>query len=101
MLHVPPSFDYLGASDCDRVLQAWGNPASPDTLGMLLPEGASVFAEAMWAVVITYTGLRLNTPTRSTYNRSGSTISSANRLMARRRSGSASLPNSPLRCASA
>lgn len=45
---------YLDPSDTDRVVQEWGNPPMPDSLGMLVPADASVFSEKGWAVLITY-----------------------------------------------
>lgn len=45
---------YLSSADTDRVLQEWGNPPMPDSFGMLVPAGMSVFHEDSWAVLITY-----------------------------------------------
>ena len=54
-LKVPDSFRYLDAKDCERVLvEAWGNPAGNNTLGMLVPAGVSPLSENGWGVVITY-----------------------------------------------
>ena len=54
VLHVPETFGYLDPQETDRVLQAWGNPASPGTWGMLVPAGGAVLAPETWAVVVTY-----------------------------------------------
>ncbi len=54
-LKVPDSFRYLDAKDCERILvEAWGNPAGNNTLGMLVPSGVSPVSENGWGVVITY-----------------------------------------------
>ena len=53
-LDLGSSYAYLGPADTDRVVQAWGNPPSPDTLGMLFLDSTSLFDDAGWAVIITY-----------------------------------------------
>jgi len=55
-LALPDGYRYLGPDDADRVLQAWGNPARPDTQGMLVPPAGGLFDDHSWAVVITYSG---------------------------------------------
>ncbi len=45
---------YLSPADTDKVVQEWGNPPMPNSLGMLVPAGMSVFHEDSWAVLITY-----------------------------------------------
>ncbi len=54
MLHLPPTFGYLDPAETDKVLQAWGNPPSPNTWGMLVPDSAPIFADGTWAVVLSY-----------------------------------------------
>src|SRR5688572_30838041 len=49
-LDLSSSYAYLGPADTDRVVQAWGNPPSPDTLGMLFLDSTSLFDDAGWAV---------------------------------------------------
>ncbi len=53
-LNLSHNYAYLGPTDTDRVVQAWGNPPSPDTLGMLFLDSSSLFDDAGWAVIITY-----------------------------------------------
>jgi uncharacterized membrane-anchored protein len=53
-LHLPATFRYLPPDDADAVLQAWGNPPSPDTLGMLFPADLGVFSDGGWALVLSY-----------------------------------------------
>lgn len=53
-LKLPPAYRYLTPADTDRVLQAWGNPPSPDTLGMIYPGDADLFGDDSWAVIVTY-----------------------------------------------
>ena len=53
-LRVPESFRYLDAADTDRVLQAWGNPPDPSTLGMLVPADMSPMDKLGWGVIISY-----------------------------------------------
>jgi len=54
-LNLASDYAYLGPEDTDRVIQAWGNPPSPNTLGMLFEDRTSLFDDAGWAVVVTYT----------------------------------------------
>lgn len=51
---LPDSLAYLSPEDADRLLQAWGNPPSPDTLGMLVPRKINLFGNDGWAVIVTY-----------------------------------------------
>lgn len=53
VVNTGDSLRYLGPKDADRLLQAWGNPPRPDTLGMLFPKDKSPFDDG-WGVVITY-----------------------------------------------
>lgn len=53
-LQVPDQYRYLDPHQTDLVLQAWGNPPDPETLGMIVPAGMSPMAAESWAVVITY-----------------------------------------------
>jgi uncharacterized membrane-anchored protein len=54
-LHLPPTFRYLDSGDAARVLeQAWGNPPSDPTLGMLFRADGGPLDEAGWGVVIDY-----------------------------------------------
>lgn len=54
-LKIPDSFRYLGPEDSERVLvQAWGNPAGNNTLGMILPSSVSPLSKNGWGVIITY-----------------------------------------------
>ncbi len=46
---------YLSPADADRVIQAWGNPPMPESLGMLIPSDRSPFEMSAWAVVLTFT----------------------------------------------
>jgi len=51
---LPDSLAYLSPEDADLLLQAWGNPPSPDTLGMLVPRKINLFGKDGWAVIVTY-----------------------------------------------
>lgn len=53
-LQVPATFRYLNAADTDRILQLWGNPPNPNTLGMLVPAETSPLDELGWGVIIGY-----------------------------------------------
>jgi uncharacterized membrane-anchored protein len=55
-LQIPAEYRYLDPHQTDQVLQAWGNPPDPETLGMIVPSRASPLAAEGWAVVITYDG---------------------------------------------
>lgn len=56
VLHLSDHFRYLGPSDAARVLtEAWGNPPSDLTLGMIVPaEISPMDPKRGWGVVITY-----------------------------------------------
>jgi uncharacterized membrane-anchored protein len=54
-LRLGEQFRYLGPEDTEKVLQAWGNPPGPKTLGLIVPQQLSPFADDSWAVVVTYT----------------------------------------------
>jgi uncharacterized membrane-anchored protein len=55
VLDLPPSFRYLGPDDAQRLLvDAWGNPPGPKTLGMIVPAEISPLSPNGWAVVVTY-----------------------------------------------
>jgi uncharacterized membrane-anchored protein len=54
-LKLGHNFAYLGPEDTNRVLQAWGNPPTPDTLGMFFVNSVSLLDDAGWAVIVTYT----------------------------------------------
>lgn len=48
-------YSYLGPEDTARVLvEAWGNPPSEPTLGMIFPAGMGPLDENSWAVVVEY-----------------------------------------------
>ena len=54
-LTVPESFYYLSPEDTSRVLtEAWQNPPSPQTLGMIFPAEYSPLDDASWGVTIEY-----------------------------------------------
>ncbi|MDO9019030.1 MAG: DUF2167 domain-containing protein [Deltaproteobacteria bacterium] len=54
-LRLGPEFRYLDPPQAARVLEAWGNPPGPATLGMVIPAATSPFADDGWGVVITHT----------------------------------------------
>ena len=54
-LNLPSNFRYLGPDDAERVLHdAWGNPPSEKTLGMIVPAEGGVLGDESWGVVVTY-----------------------------------------------
>jgi uncharacterized membrane-anchored protein len=54
-LHLGPGFRYLDPAQSHRLLEeAWGNPPSPDTLGVIVPTSVSPTEEGGWAVIVTY-----------------------------------------------
>jgi len=53
-LNLPPSYRYLDPHQTDLVLQAWGNPSDPGTLGMIVPGDSSPLAAQSWAVIMFY-----------------------------------------------
>jgi len=57
-LIMPEEYRYLDPADARKVLvDIWGNPpANGDTLGMILPPGASVIDPDCWAAIITWSG---------------------------------------------
>lgn len=56
VLHLGQDFRYLGPEDTTKVLvDAWGNPPSPPTLGMIIPADISpLHPDQGWGVIITY-----------------------------------------------
>jgi uncharacterized membrane-anchored protein len=52
-IHLGEEFRYLDSSQTNRVLQAWGNPANANTLGMVVATGMTVTQEDSWAVILT------------------------------------------------
>jgi uncharacterized membrane-anchored protein len=42
---------YAPPADADRILQAWGNPSQPDTLGLLFPDHAHAFGPGAPVVI--------------------------------------------------
>lgn len=57
VLHLGRDFRYLDPAQAERILvEAWGNPPSEGTLGMIFPADISPLdPERGWGVVITYT----------------------------------------------
>jgi uncharacterized membrane-anchored protein len=56
-LDLPANFRYLPPADTARVLtEAWGNPPSDPTLGMIVPANTSLVSEEGWGVIVTYEG---------------------------------------------
>lgn len=54
-LNLPETFSYLDPADSEKVLvDAWGNPPSDASLGMIFPAGTSPLDKDAWGVVITY-----------------------------------------------
>ena len=54
-LTVPETYYYLSPQDAEKVLvEAWGNPPSQSTLGMLMPAEYTPFDPDSWAVTIEY-----------------------------------------------
>ena len=53
-LDLPATFRYLSPQDASHVLEAWGNPPDPRTLGMIVPAGVDPLTEEGWGVVVTY-----------------------------------------------
>jgi uncharacterized membrane-anchored protein len=53
-LHLGEKFRFIGPSDAEKVLVAWGNPPGSEALGMIFPAGGAATAEDSWAVVVTY-----------------------------------------------
>lgn len=54
-LDLPPNFQYLDPADAGKLLvDGWGNPPAPPTLGMILPAGVNPLSAAGWGVIVTY-----------------------------------------------
>ena len=53
-LDLPPTFRYLNPQDASHLLEAWGNPPDPRTLGMIVPAGVDPLTDEGWGVVVTY-----------------------------------------------
>lgn len=53
-LKVPDGYRYLNPADTEKLLQAWGNPPSEKTLGMIFRTDVSPFSDNTWGVVLTY-----------------------------------------------
>lgn len=56
ILDLPPSFQFLNATDAERVLsEYWGNPPGSDAIGMLVPADIPLNdVERSWAIVLQY-----------------------------------------------
>ncbi len=54
-LNLPEGYRYLDPDQSDRVLvDLWGNPPGPKTLGMIFPPNIQPTTEGSWVVVIRY-----------------------------------------------
>lgn len=54
-LDLPPQLRYLDPEEARRVLvDSWGNPPGPQTLGMIVPTGVDLLGAASWGVVVGY-----------------------------------------------
>jgi uncharacterized membrane-anchored protein len=53
-LNITPEFRFLGPSDAQKVLQAWGNPPGDAPLGMIFPASVGPFDEESWGVIVSY-----------------------------------------------
>ncbi len=53
-MNLGDDFRFLGSEDAEKVLVAWGNPPGNQVLGMVLPSNISLFDDASWAVLVTY-----------------------------------------------
>ncbi|RFP08817.1 DUF2167 domain-containing protein [Duganella sp. BJB488] len=54
-LDLPPQLRYLDPADARKVLvDSWGNPPGPPTLGMIVPAGVDLLGAAGWGVIIGY-----------------------------------------------
>ena len=54
-IDLPESFRFIGTKDSRFVLEElWGNPASPEVLGMVFPADSDPTNEDAWAVVVTF-----------------------------------------------
>ncbi len=57
-LVVPKGFGFLNQEQARYVLEElWGNPASTDIIGLLVPEGKGVLADDSWAFSVSYDGM--------------------------------------------
>jgi len=55
-LMVPETHYFFDAADARRVLEdAWGNPPSEETLGMIFPAGQTPFDDTVWGATVSYT----------------------------------------------
>jgi uncharacterized membrane-anchored protein len=54
-LSLTDRFRYLDPQDAERVLTAWGNPPGMEQEGMIVPANESLFADAAYAVILSYT----------------------------------------------
>lgn len=56
VLNLPPAFQFLNATDAERVLsEYWGNPPGSDAIGMLVPADIALNdVERSWAIVLQY-----------------------------------------------
>ncbi|MYM97491.1 DUF2167 domain-containing protein [Duganella vulcania] len=54
-LDLPPQLHYLDPDEARKVLvDSWGNPPGPRTLGMIVPVGVDLLGAAGWGVIIGY-----------------------------------------------
>ncbi|GJI98571.1 hypothetical protein RugamoR57_52890 [Duganella caerulea] len=54
-LDLPPQLRYLDPDEARKVLvDSWGNPPGPQTLGMVVPAGVDLLGAAGWGVIIGY-----------------------------------------------
>ncbi|MYN19531.1 DUF2167 domain-containing protein [Rugamonas sp. FT107W] len=54
-LDLPPQLHYLDPDEARKVLvDSWGNPPGPQTLGMIVPVGVDLLGAAGWGVIIGY-----------------------------------------------
>lgn len=57
-LVVPKGFRFLNQEQARYVLEElWGNPASTDVIGLLVPEGRGVLADNSWVFSVSYDGM--------------------------------------------
>lgn len=53
-LKLGTAFRYLDPKQTSTLLEAWGNPPNPDTLGMIFPAELDPLSESGWGVIVTY-----------------------------------------------
>ena len=54
-IDLPTGFRFIGNKDARFMLEkVWGNPASPEVLGMVFPVDAEPTSADTWAIVVTY-----------------------------------------------